>query len=78
MNVYFTVMEIMVLILLIVAGRHAWQRGSHVLWQLVAGMLFGVLLEWATIQQLEAYEYGRSPCLSSLLPVGRPDFRRAL
>lgn len=68
-NLYFTVFELMVLALAIAAGRHAWRRGSHVLWQLVAGMIFGVLLEWATIQQLAAYEYGRFLIMFGEVPI---------
>lgn len=35
------------------------RRGWPGVWQVVAGVLFGVLLEWATIQQFHAYHYGR-------------------
>ncbi|MCP4425859.1 MAG: carotenoid biosynthesis protein [Chloroflexi bacterium] len=59
----------MVLALALAAGRDAWRRGPHILWQLVAGMLFGVLLEWATIQQLEAYEYGRFLIMLGDVPI---------
>ncbi len=68
-NPYFTVFELMVLILSLAVGRHAWRRGSHVLWQLIAGMIFGVLLEWATIQQLAAYEYGRFLIMWGEVPI---------
>lgn len=39
--------------------RHALRFGPARVWQLVAGVLFGALLEAATIQQLHAYRYGR-------------------
>jgi len=39
-------------------ARHAWQQGPARLAGLLAGALFGVLLELATIAQLQAYEYG--------------------
>ncbi len=35
------------------------RQGWHGVWQVLAGVIFGVLLEWATIQQLHAYRYGR-------------------
>ncbi len=69
MNIYFTTIELMVLALTIMAVQHAWQRGAHVVWQLVAGMIFGVLLEIATIQQLEAYVYGRFNIMIFDVPI---------
>lgn len=38
-------------------------------WQLLAGVFFGLLLEWATIQQLDAYEYGRFLVMLGPVPV---------
>lgn len=38
---------------------HAWRSGPAQAWQLIAGVLFGVLLEYGTIQQLHSYSYGR-------------------
>ena len=38
-------------------------------WQLLAGVLFGLLLEWATIQQLSAYEYGHFLVMLGPVPV---------
>lgn len=38
-------------------------------WQLFAGVLFGLLLEWATIQQLNAYEYGHFLVMLGPVPV---------
>jgi len=38
---------------------HAWKNGGMpAVWRLAAGVLFGWLLEWATIKQLQFYEYG--------------------
>jgi len=68
-NPYFTAFELMVLVLVFFVGRHARRRGTHVLWQLIAGMIFGVLLEWATIQQLAAYEYGRFLIMLGDVPI---------
>ncbi|AKB18496.1 hypothetical protein MSWHS_1633 [Methanosarcina sp. WWM596] len=49
--------------------QNAWQQGSWVVWQLLSGVLFGLLLEWATIQQLDAYEYGRFLVMLGPVPV---------
>jgi len=51
-------MEIIVVVLFIVCLRHAWRTGPEDILRLVAGVLFGLLLEFATIWQLEAYSYG--------------------
>ena len=51
-NLYFLSFELLVLLLFLICLRHAWQGGSWVVWQLLAGVLFGLLLEWATISVL--------------------------
>ncbi len=48
---------------------HAWRTGPSRVWALVAGALFGVLLEWATIQQLHAYRYGRFMLMLGEVPI---------
>jgi len=59
-NAYFLSFELLMLVLLALCARHAWQAGgASRVWQLLAGVGFGLLLEWATIQQLDSYEYGR-------------------
>lgn len=68
-SIYFIVFEVVVYTLAAVVIHHAWQRGLHVVWQLIAGMIFGVILEWATIQQLEAYEYGRFLIMIADVPI---------
>ncbi len=37
----------------------ALKQGSHVLMMVFSGLLYGLILEWATIQQFHAYEYGQ-------------------
>lgn len=69
LNLYFLAFEILVLVLFLACLQNAWQRGSWVAWQLIAGALFGLLLEWATIQQLDAYEYGRFLVMLGSVPV---------
>jgi uncharacterized membrane protein len=66
---YFLAFELLVLALFLLCLRDAWRRGPWVAWQLLAGALFGLLLEWATIQQLNAYEYGRFLVMLGPVPV---------
>lgn len=58
-SVYFSLFELIIYIQLALCLHHAWKHGTANLLRLFAGMLFGVLLELATIRQLNAYEYGR-------------------
>ncbi|HIL10337.1 MAG TPA: carotenoid biosynthesis protein, partial [Candidatus Latescibacteria bacterium] len=44
--------------LLFLCFRHALPFGAPALLKLAAGVVFGILLEWATIEQLDAYRYG--------------------
>jgi hypothetical protein len=56
---YLILFEIILLALLFFCLRHAYQdRGWPAVWAIFAGVIFGWLLEWVTILQLEAYEYG--------------------
>jgi hypothetical protein len=68
-NPYFLVLEMVILVLFGLALRHAWGKGLPVVWQLLAGVIYGLLLEWATIQQLRAYEYGNFLLMLSEVPV---------
>ena len=58
-SVYFSLFELIIYIQLALCLHHAWKHGTANLLRLFAGILFGVLLELATIRQLNAYEYGR-------------------
>ena len=58
-NIYFLLFELIIYIQLVLCLRHAWKQGTAHLLRLLAGILFGVMLELATIRQLHAYEYGR-------------------
>jgi hypothetical protein len=58
-NPYAVAFELIMAVLLALCLRHAARFGPARVWQLVAGVLFGLILEWATIQQLHAYRYGR-------------------
>jgi len=66
---YLISMEIIVLVLLIVCLRHAWRAGPEHVLRLAAGVLFGVLLELASIYQLSAYSYGTFLLMISDVPL---------
>ena len=69
LNPYGLVLEVVVLGLVALCGWHAWRQGPHVAWQFLAGVIFGVGLEWATIQQLHAYRYGRFALMLDGVPL---------
>jgi hypothetical protein len=58
-NIYFLLFELIIYIQLALCLYHAWRQGTVNLLRLFAGIVFGVLLELATIRQLNAYEYGQ-------------------
>ena len=58
-NAYFILFELIIYFQLALCLQHAWQQGLANLLRLFAGILFGVMLELATIRQLHAYEYGQ-------------------
>jgi uncharacterized membrane protein len=66
---YFITFELVIYATFGLCLVHAWRSGSAGVWQLVAGVVFGLLLEWATIQQLEAYTYGRFLLMLGAVPV---------
>jgi len=54
----FLLVEISVYVLAISCLRHAWAHGSSRLVGLVAGMIYGVLIEYGAILTFHAYRYG--------------------
>ena len=58
-NNYFLLFEFIIYIQFALCLIHAWKHGTVNLLRLFAGSLFGVLLELATIRQLNAYQYGQ-------------------
>lgn len=58
-NSYFIIFELIIYSQLAFCLYHALDRGTANLLRLLAGIVFGVLLELATIRQLHAYEYGQ-------------------
>ena len=58
-SIYFVLFELLVYALFLICLRFAWRGGNAEALGLLAGVLFGVILESATIRQLNAYHYGR-------------------
>jgi hypothetical protein len=69
-NIYFIVFEFSLYLQLAVCLPHAWKKGRANLLRLFAGILFGVLLELATIRQLNAYQYGQFLMMVWDVPLG--------
>jgi hypothetical protein len=57
-NPYFVVFELIIYLQLALCLRHASKQGTAYFLRLFAGIVYGVLLELATIRQLHAYQYG--------------------
>ena len=68
-NPYAVVFEVVLVALFALCLRHALRSGPARAWQLVAGVIFGVLLEAVTIQQLHAYHYGRFLIMLGEVPL---------
>lgn len=58
-NIYFILFELVIYLQFSLCFCHAWKQGTANFLRLLAGILFGVTLELATIRQLDAYEYGQ-------------------
>ena len=58
-NTYFILFEFIIYIQFALCLRHAMKRGFANLLKLFMGAAFGVILEIATIRQLNAYQYGQ-------------------
>ena len=58
LNVYFLTNEVVVLALFLLCLVHAAKHGWSGVARLLFGVVFGLLLEVATIRQLQAYHYG--------------------
>ena len=56
---YFLLFELIIYIQFALCLNHALKHGTRNLLKLGFGILFGVMLELATIRQLNAYEYGQ-------------------
>jgi hypothetical protein len=58
-NSYFIIFELLIYLLFTICLTHARRQSWAAVWQLTAGVIFGLLLEWSTIQQFHFYTYGR-------------------
>jgi len=54
---YFLFFDILVTVVFAIFILNAVQKGSEIFWLLAAGLIYGILLEWATIEQLHTYHY---------------------
>jgi uncharacterized membrane protein len=68
-NPYFIFFELMIYLLFALCFRHAWRQGLTNLLRLLAGVLYGIILELATLQQLSAYEYGHFLIMFADVPL---------
>jgi uncharacterized membrane protein len=58
-NPYFILFELDIYLQFALCLHHAWTHGIANLLRFLAGIIFGVLLELASIRQLHAYQYGQ-------------------
>jgi hypothetical protein len=68
-NLYFIFFELMIYLLFALCLRHARRLGLTNLLRLLAGVVYGVILELATIHQLSAYEYGHFLLMIGSVPL---------
>lgn len=69
MNIYFTIFEILVFCLFGLCLRNAFREGWLSVLRLIAGIVYGILLELATIKQLDSYSYGHFLIMVDTVPV---------
>ncbi len=68
-NPYFITFELVAYVLSVLCFVHALKKGTGNVLRLLAGIIFGVLLELATIRQLHAYSYGTFPTMILDVPL---------
>jgi hypothetical protein len=68
-NPYFITFELVAYSLSLLCFIHAFKKGAGYVMRLVAGIAFGLLLELATIRQLNAYAYGEFPTMILEVPL---------
>jgi uncharacterized membrane protein len=68
-NLYFIFFELMIYLLLALCLQHARRQGLTKLLRLLAGVVYGIILELATIHQLSAYEYGHFLVMIGNVPL---------
>jgi hypothetical protein len=68
-NPYFVIFELMIYLLFALCVQHARKQGLADVFRLLAGVLYGVVLELVTLRQLSAYEYGKFLIMISNVPL---------
>jgi hypothetical protein len=68
-NPYFIIFELMIYFLFALCLQHARRQGLANLLRLLAGVLYGIILELATIHQLNAYDYGHFLLMIGNVPL---------
>ncbi len=56
-NPYIIAFELLELILFLLCLGHAVRTGRAVVWQLLAGIAYGILLELLSLRQAQSYDY---------------------
>ena len=69
-EIYRYAFELLVFTIFLICLRHAWKAGGPAVLQLACGVIFGLLLEMATIRQLNAYRYGTFAVMVFNVPLG--------
>lgn len=68
-NLYFIIFEIIIYVLFALCLLQAWRAGTAKLLRLLVGAAFGLLLELATIRQLNSYQYGQFAIMVMDVPL---------
>ncbi len=55
----FILFEVLAILVFLFCLRHAIHQGRNRVLELLVSLVYGVFLEWMTIQQVQAYSYGR-------------------
>src|SRR5258708_35541673 len=61
--------EVLIFALFGLCLRHAWRAGLPFVLRLLAGLVFGIVLELATLRQLNTYRYGQFLVMIDDLPL---------
>ncbi len=67
-NPYFIFFELMIYLCFALCIQHARKQGLNNLFKLLVGVVYGIILELATLRQLSAYEYGKFLLMISDVP----------
>jgi len=68
-NPYFIFFELMIYLLFALCFQHARKQGLTNVLRLLAGVIYGIILELATLRQLSTYEYGKFLIMISDVPL---------